>query len=660
MAPKRPVEVLILSDSEDEAAPVASTSRSGASSRGSNRPSGAGDEDEQFESDLARAMALSLDGSGSQGGSQGSTKAVGGAAASRADLERERLERQRMREASGAAPAGAGAAGRTTSSYGVSSNKRARIATLSDLPQDDGAPPPSTSTSSSSSAPSSSSSRIATLGSLGGSSSSSISSASSSSSSKAPQRFWQGAIKRVTNAWHPDPDAWSFDDLIGPKSTLDAAVVSAYCLEPEWVVSHFPTETPLLLVMQGPDGGSGELLQCKLKFNTYIQLVADRKPFQYNGCMHTKLMIYYHSTFVRIVIPTANAVPYDWDTMDNAFFVQDFPLRHPPPDAASEADERSPFTNPTHTDFSKRFFQVAYNLGVPKKFLLVSRLYDFSASGDVRLVQSMQGKWSLLPDPPDPNDKDALPKPAEAHKGGGLCALAKAVSSFQFAPGGRWEIECTGSSLGQLSSSWLSQFYAACKGVSPLSYFPGRRDTKTGKVLSKGSANPPEDVVSSGALKHPVKLPIKVVFPTQAEVLGSWKGVDHGGTLFCRPPTWNGKTYPRHLFHRQQSKRDRVPAHTKIILALHKYKDPHAPTAVHEGWMYLGSHNFTPSAWGSLQNGVGGPQIANNNYELGVVLPIRANSAEELERKASEMVTYKRPLVPYSRDDVAWQQDLFK
>lgn len=47
-----------------------------------------------------------------------------------------------------------------------------------------------------------------------------------------------------------------------------------------------------------------------------------------------------------------------------------------------------------------------------------------------------------------------------------------------------------------------------------------------------------------------------------------------------------------------------------------------------------------------------------NNYELGVVIPIRANSRAELERKMSEVVTYERPLVKYrlggANGDLAW------
>ncbi|BGP13230.1 hypothetical protein JCM10213_004999 [Rhodosporidiobolus nylandii] len=624
MPPKRPVEVLVLDDSDDET-PAASSSLTSASSRSASRVGGgsvgggpASGADEQFEQDLARAMALSL----SQEEQVGREQPAPAAGASRAEMERARLERQKMRELAGldtpgkkvvAAPVG---------------NKRMKVTTLEDLPHDGEA-------STNAAAASTSSSPFRTVSShasVSGSSSAAFT-PFNTSSSKHSQRFWTGSLKRVPNAWHPDPDSWSFADLIGPSSSLQAAIVSAFCLDPTWVVPHFPEQTPLLLIMPRAKGDAApELAQCDLKANTYRVVPPERSPNQFAGVMHIKFMVYYHDTFCRIVIPTANAVPYDYESMDNALWIQDFPLQACPPTSQS-TDEGEPFKNPTHTQFSKTFIQCAYELKTPKKFLKFSSRYDFSASQDVKLVQTLQGKWSFR-------------DPKELGKGGGIGSLAKAVASLRFAKGGRWEIEATGSSIGKYSSTWLSQFYAACLGVHPSSYFEGGK-----KSL------PPHDVVpTQGAT---VKLPIKIMFPTQDAILNSWKGAEHGGTLFCPTKTWNSPNFPKHLFHRGESKRDRVPAHTKIILALHKYKNPTDPAAVHEGWMYVGSHNLTPSAWGALQKGASGPQLANNNYEMGVVFPIRASSATELERKASELVTYRRPLVPYSASDLPWQQELF-
>lgn len=101
-------------------------------------------------------------------------------------------------------------------------------------------------------------------------------------------------------------------------------------------------------------------------------------------------------------------------------------------------------------------------------------------------------------------------------------------------------------------------------------------------------------------------------------------------------------------------------------------------TFKHEGWIYIGSHNLyvlnllshpllystydnifysTAGAWGYLQNSPsGGPQLKIPNHEMGVILPIKAKSANELERWVDKMVTYKRPLVSYSPTDLPWMQ----
>ncbi|GJN87839.1 hypothetical protein Rhopal_000794-T1 [Rhodotorula paludigena] len=597
MALKRPVDVLVLdSDSEDErSTPRSAPSRSNTASRGPGAPQSTSLDDDE-DSELARAIALSLR-------EAESSKAVSTPASfqsripdkvitDRAELERARLERQRQREAQG------GSALQTVKVASTSrvGTKRPRVATLADVRDPS---PPSTSSQAFAS--------------------------TSSAASKHAQRFWSGSVKRVANSYVPDADSFTFRDLIGSPSTLKAAVVSAFCLDPHWVVSHFQDETPLLLVMPRPRGdASPALAVCSIKENTYRAIPDEKTADAWQGVMHTKLLIYYHDDYCRIVIPTANAVPYDWDLIDNAFYVHDFPY--------SPSDEADPFKNPTHCQFSRAFFQVCYTLNVPKRFIADSRDYDFSSAKDVRLVHSTQGRF--------------VPKD-QWNKGGGMASLANAVKAFNFAPGGKWEIEATGSSIGSYYPAWLSQMLGACSGIHPASYFrSGRNNT-----VPPGSPAP--------AVGQPVNLPIKIVFPTETEITGSFGGAPGGGTLFCPVKRWEEPNFPRHLFHRGESKRSRVAAHTKIILALHKFDRGSLVPPKHEGWMYLGSHNFTPAAWGKLQNGSNGPQIVLNNYELGVVLPIRADSAEELERKASELVTYRRPLQRYSPDERPWQQERF-
>ena len=89
------------------------------------------------------------------------------------------------------------------------------------------------------------------------------------------------------------------------------------------------------------------------------------------------------------------------------------------------------------------------------------------------------------------------------------------------------------------------------------------------------------------------------------------------------------------------------------------------------GWLYIGSHNLsvslfpshpnsdwtdylrddhsTPAAWGRYSEKSGSLSLAN--HELGVVIPLRE---DDVEAQASKLVTWKRPLVKYGKDDTPW------
>lgn len=67
-----------------------------------------------------------------------------------------------------------------------------------------------------------------------------------------------------------------------------------------------------------------------------------------------------------------------------------------------------------------------------------------------------------------------------------------------------------------------------------------------------------------------------------------------GRTIFCSKPTWTNPNFPKHLFYKGESKRNRVIAHTKMIIAI-KHFDPlkdDERTFKYEGWLYIGSHNL--------------------------------------------------------------------
>ncbi|CAD6896974.1 unnamed protein product [Tilletia controversa] len=88
------------------------------------------------------------------------------------------------------------------------------------------------------------------------------------------------------------------------------------------------------------------------------------------------------------------------------------------------------------------------------------------------------------------------------------------------------------------------------------------------------------------------------------------------------------------------------------------------------GWVYCGSHNFTPSAWGTITDKKEIPSISMSNWEVGIVFPLfdardakQGTAADEgfdlhahVSTLARNAVVYRRPLEPYRQDDVPWDQ----
>ena len=65
------------------------------------------------------------------------------------------------------------------------------------------------------------------------------------------------------------------------------------------------------------------------------------------------------------------------------------------------------------------------------------------------------------------------------------------------------------------------------------------------------------------------------------------------------------------------------------------------------GYVYLGSHNFTRAAWGTISGTQAQPTQSLSNWELGIVLPLT-------EYDAWDAIPYNRHIEPYGADDIPW------
>ncbi|EJD04669.1 phospholipase D/nuclease [Fomitiporia mediterranea MF3/22] len=474
--------------------------------------------------------------------------------------------------------------------------------------------------------------------------------------------FWDGELRQVANRLvDRDKDVWPtfrLSEIIGPKSDITLAILSSYSNAVDWLYDFFEPTTPIVLVNQpGEDGNSG--------LKELAPNILMTKPFIRNGrgCMHIKiLLLFYKDGRLRICLPTANFVEYDWRDIENTAWVQDVPMR-----------KTTIRHDPKAADFPGTLQRVLHKLNVPAALtklldgnfpeLPIEALSELRMRWDwskvkVKLVASLAGKYEGW----DEVERTGHP------------ALAKAIQELGVTPpkGKELVLECQGSSIGTYSRQWMDEIYCSAKGQSAKAWLNKPRSQRM-------------------KLAWPL---IKILFPSLATVKDSVLGMPGGGTMFCRKAQWESKNFPRELFHDSNSKRGRVLMHSKMIVGTFKDRvspfvqgrsrggrqvgkerddltvreggDYNAeaqmrPSSMSDGdggeerlagWAYVGSHNFTPSAWGTVSGSVDKPSLNIVNYELGIVIPLR--TGEEVENVAC----WRRPARKYVLDvDRPWMQE---
>ncbi|KAI0030960.1 tyrosyl-DNA phosphodiesterase-domain-containing protein [Vararia minispora EC-137] len=458
-----------------------------------------------------------------------------------------------------------------------------------------------------------------------------------------PGLVLDGAVRQTANR-HAYPGkngedgnlVWRLSEIIGDKSDVQLAILSSYAIQLSWIYEFFNPGTPVILVAQpATQESSGPTVKQVLP--SWIRVTPVFRGGGY-GVMHIK--IFYKTGRLRIVIPTANLVPYDWRDIENSAFVQDLPRRASPiphdPSADNFASTLENVLRVLNVEAGLRSHIHNDHPGIPLSSVKPGSLWchwDFSRV-TVRLIASLNGKY------------EGWPKVINV----GHTALMKAVrdlAGITDRKGRKGSVDMSkGSSIGTYSSKWLNEFYGSCMGENPevwLDQPKSRRDK----------------------LSFP---DIKILFPTLRYVQESASGEQGGGTMFCRKNQWYGPRSPCELFHQSRSRRGKILMHSKMIITM--FSDGAKTSASDSidddvilldqngndprsviGWAYIGSHNFTPSAWGNLSGSAFSPVINISNYELGIVLPLYS------EGDANNRACYERPPMKYLSDDRPWMQE---
>ncbi|PPQ68438.1 hypothetical protein CVT25_007831 [Psilocybe cyanescens] len=487
------------------------------------------------------------------------------------------------------------------------------------------------------------------------------------------QLFWNGELRQTaTQSAEPRKDGkptFRLTEVLGKKSDLTFAIMSSYALDFPWIYQFFDPSVPVIMVAQPDESGEATI---KNVLPHWIRTT----PFLRGGfgCQHMKvsiiinrtksqltdlpvvhagniflvgdgrnllsiLKLFYKTGRLRVVISTANLIAYDWRDMENSVWLQDIPLRSRPVPLDPKATD----------DFPTALQRALYAVNV--KPALAAMIRDNHPDLPLKSIDELRQKWDW-----SSVKAHLVASIAGKHEGWPLVIqyghprLMFVVRKLGMRTGAAKStknliLECQGSSLGTYTTQWLNEFHWSARGESAEDWLD-----KTKKLREK--------------LPFPS---VKIVFPTKATVQASAMGEQGGGTIFCRRKQWSSKNFPKGHFYDSKSKAGPVLMHSKMIIAMLQNSGSELQNELSDteddtddevevidpgaGWAYVGSHNFTPSAWGTLSGSSFNPTLNITNYELGVVFLLK--DAQE----ADSIACFQRPPTKYTSRDEPWIQE---
>ncbi|KAG4263394.1 hypothetical protein FPRO03_09701 [Fusarium proliferatum] len=372
----------------------------------------------------------------------------------------------------------------------------------------------------------------------------------------------KGAIKRTWAKGYPRTSDDIKIEEVFQKDKLELALLSSYQWDDEWLMSKIdPRKTKLLLLAFADSEAQKSEMLSNAPPGIKFVFPAMNGP----GAMHSKLQLLKYPEYLRVVVPTANLVPYDWGetgVMENMVFVIDLPRLKDP-------------ANYRQTAFSTELGRFLSATGVGEGMVSSLANYDFSQTKHLGFVYTIPG----------------------GHQGDSLKRIGDDGMAEYKSRIGR-----TGAaSKSKASNPWQKKLKDRFRIYFPTDKTVGRsrgghNAAGTICVQPKWWRSPtfPTELVRDcvntrdGLLMHS-----KMIMVSQTQA---------GSQLQTRPQT---RPEPRH--------HDSGPA-------------PAEPKTeeMSLGWVYIGSANLSESAWGRIvkDRATGQPKMSCRNWESGVVVRI--------------------------------------
>lgn len=380
------------------------------------------------------------------------------------------------------------------------------------------------------------------------------------------------------------------------------AILSSYVIEQEWLEEMLENIPKVHLILDNGRKKRTDIMHLKPGWTASFPPFPS---FPAYGVMHSKMMILFYKDWMRIIISSSNLCKHDFTVVENIAYIEDFPLIND----LSHCDDGD---GDLHlSTINKEVGDHQHNTekeNIKKDINSTPFKEDLKELLKVLHVPQEILRASVFDDYLFTSKNDSLvcrivwSVPGMHRCDSGNCKIGierlLSISNVKVA-----KVECQGSSLGFMGPEFLKDFL-----------------TSIGPSLLRNQ--------------------LRIVFPTKKYALSNG-GISMFGTIFCKEKYFQ----PKELFYRCIAEGGR-PLHSKIISCW--TQDDKLSS------IYVGSANFTPSAWGRKVKG--GTHLLVSNYELGVYIKGFDGSPSGKDI----LIPYKRdPLQKYSIDDVPWIQEDF-
>lgn len=346
--------------------------------------------------------------------------------------------------------------------------------------------------------------------------------------------FLDGVVKKTWAFGHDREDDIKIEEVL-QSTDLKLAVLSSFQWNVGWLLSKLKRTTQMILVMQAKEDSVKRQYERETSTMTNMRLCFPPMEGQVN-CMHSKLMLLSHSSYLRIVIPTANLVPYDWGetgVMENMMFLIDLPRL-----AGDQASTRE-----NMTVFGQDLIYFLKAMGLDQNVIESIYKFDFSRTHSLAFVHTIGGAHSGKQEP---------------WRRTGYCGLGRSVEKLGLKTSEALSIDCVTSSLGSLNMGFLSALYLAAQGDDGLTEYEWR-SFSTGTVKKAESIR----AIKEKTQDH-VNENFHIYFPTRDTVASSIGGTPSGGTICFQSKWYKSLTFPRGLLRDCRSRRNGLLMHNKV------------------------------------------------------------------------------------------------